>query len=376
MTLVILMIAEWDFRVMAEVSTLPGMLLLLLAVPPDEDDPVRRGVCRQILDAPDDKLALRDSDLGLKLKINYYADFRYGAETGKCSRALWAVMLVVRSMLPNDTQEIEGANSIITLMCKRAPGMHLPLVNARLSLKKGPSVVPEQCASYHRAVIALMDQPEASERFLIAPADLRSAPKAPKPSVPVEPVYRATARLCKSLGDHCKSGTITARHLWCIRFGQAPRADRLRDCVKEMPCVLLASSYYSAVNVVRGGIVDGVGDELQFLINLPVQRQWLADVVIAEFVRKYGDAVPRSVQLSLFRCTLHWLSRRRASLMLDSVTKKIFRTRPPQPAAKKARTDDGGDVPLPAPPAVPLADIDGGADDGLATDVEGPIVSL
>ena len=56
--------------------------------------------------------------------------------TGLMTPQLQAFLLAWRSVLPMDTQNLEGINSVIQVMCKRAPHMGVALLNARLSIKK------------------------------------------------------------------------------------------------------------------------------------------------------------------------------------------------------------------------------------------------
>ena len=113
----------------------------------------------------------------MKLQENFRADLFYTARTGMLSRGLWAQLLLIRHSMHGDTHFVEGLMSILQLMGKRAPNMHLPLACSRLSLKaSGLVVTPQMCAAVHNEVLEFMDSDAATTRFIV--------PETPLPKLP------------------------------------------------------------------------------------------------------------------------------------------------------------------------------------------------
>eukprot|EP00959_Pyramimonas_sp_CCMP1952_P433324 9074287-Pyramimonas_sp.AAC.1 len=87
------------------------------------------------------------------------------AADGTCDPALYLWLLMWRLQLPRDTQDIEGANSIIQRMASAAPDMHIPLCSDRLRIKLGTPIAPEECVAIHAAVLDFMKSPGYQDRF-------------------------------------------------------------------------------------------------------------------------------------------------------------------------------------------------------------------
>ena len=67
-------------------------------------------------------------DFTRKFLAMFDADLQNVADTGLCPLALFVFVLVLRSQLPSDTQDIEGMNSILQWMTKVAPTIKKSLV--------------------------------------------------------------------------------------------------------------------------------------------------------------------------------------------------------------------------------------------------------
>ena len=91
-------------------------------------------------------LALGDEDVAVKVKRLLRADLEHAAATGLLTASLHYFLLVLNILLPIDTQEVEGFNSVIKVMTDRAPSMKVPLLNARLTIKKNHRLSPHACA--------------------------------------------------------------------------------------------------------------------------------------------------------------------------------------------------------------------------------------
>ena len=64
------------------------------------------------------------------------SEFKVVADTGQVPLALFEALLMVRAGAAGHTQDIEGMNSLIQLLGKRAPNLKHPHANARLILMK------------------------------------------------------------------------------------------------------------------------------------------------------------------------------------------------------------------------------------------------
>ena len=57
-----------------------------------------------------------------------------------------------------DTQNIEGINSVIQVMCKKAPNMKIPLLNSRISMKKNVQLQPRYLTEIDHQVSDYMQE--------------------------------------------------------------------------------------------------------------------------------------------------------------------------------------------------------------------------
>eukprot|EP00959_Pyramimonas_sp_CCMP1952_P084041 1757681-Pyramimonas_sp.AAC.1 len=124
--------------------------------PRTEDCYERRRIARLLLDTPDCCPRRRDSDIAAKLKLLFHDDFNYSANSGLLTAPLAACLMALRAVWPLDTQSLEGINSVIQVMCKRAPHMSIPLLNARLSTKKNIDLTARELADLDPAASEYM----------------------------------------------------------------------------------------------------------------------------------------------------------------------------------------------------------------------------
>eukprot|EP00972_Heterocapsa_arctica_P055612 8203013-Heterocapsa_arctica.AAC.1 len=165
LTLVLQMAAEWHMRFVLITRKFPLHFLQCLAADPGADCPSRRQVACQLLDGCDTCLRSDLSDIGWKLKRLYHQDWQHMQATGQCTAGLFAVLLALRSVLHGETQEVEGWNNILQLMAKRSPKLGIALASARLNLKHGATLSPEDCCELHDSVVRLMSTDDFASRF-------------------------------------------------------------------------------------------------------------------------------------------------------------------------------------------------------------------
>jgi len=159
--LVCVQLGAWEQRVIEPMTSFPLLFLLMVEKPPAEFCGQRQGIAKRLLDTHDCCLVNAQSDLALKAKRMWYGDFKNTSESGKLGPELYGFLIGLRAMMVSDTQFIEGINNVIQAMCKLAPNMHLPLVNARLSLKQNPVILATELVELHTAIVEQMNKPEA-----------------------------------------------------------------------------------------------------------------------------------------------------------------------------------------------------------------------
>ncbi len=128
---------------------------------------LRKRLAARLLHASDDDLSLSQSDVGVKIRDVFRDDLRRMAMFGSVSRGLYAWVLALRAQLPHDTQDIEGANSILVAMGKAAPQMGIGLASARIGVKLGTNISVEECCELHDAVVLHMRSSKYSGRFMV-----------------------------------------------------------------------------------------------------------------------------------------------------------------------------------------------------------------
>ena len=159
--------ASWDFRFMGLTVRLPLLLLFMLVSPCGEADAKRCQVAAFVLDAPDCCLRRSRGDVAIKLKQMFAAGLQSVVDSGgKRPVILFVFLLAYRASLPFDTQCIEGINSILVEMARRAPLMKIPLASDRLQIKQGDPITPEECCGFHTDALAELGESSHTERFL------------------------------------------------------------------------------------------------------------------------------------------------------------------------------------------------------------------
>eukprot|EP00959_Pyramimonas_sp_CCMP1952_P033123 694594-Pyramimonas_sp.AAC.1 len=165
-TLVCVGACQWDMRIRSRLTDFPSILLLCVDAEPSAACDRRKAVAKLLLDRcahGADRLGTAICDWTLKLYLKYESEFLHMSETGECDAALHAAISLARSQWRPDTQRVEGANSVLQVICKRAPSIHLPLASDRLSLKLGATPRVQDCLACHAD--AIHDLGSVGDRF-------------------------------------------------------------------------------------------------------------------------------------------------------------------------------------------------------------------
>ena len=124
--------AEYHRRVYTQTQTYPLQLLWLVFSPWSVHCPERQRVARHLLNQSDRDLEPN----ALRLRTWFLAELQETASSGKICAKVHAFLAAVRHLWTCDTQEQEGAHSMISAMVARATHIGLPLLAGRLTVKK------------------------------------------------------------------------------------------------------------------------------------------------------------------------------------------------------------------------------------------------
>eukprot|EP00959_Pyramimonas_sp_CCMP1952_P074928 1565791-Pyramimonas_sp.AAC.1 len=235
--------------------------------------------------------------------------------TGECSERLYAWLLVVRSRLPHDTQDVEGMNSVLQRMCDIAPNMHIPLASDRMRIKMGARISAEEAVELHPAIMDTLRSLKYVQRFasmpaiLAAPAPLpiadgeRAALAAPagrrRPAQPPAP-YVVPGALAASL--YARPMAELMPQFASQAFSLTPPA-----MGGSRPAFVMVWKYFARVSVAMARVdpLDGGGKVLR--LDSPVRIQPLVNVLI-------GALPPAGAPLTAWSGRLEWLTLQTAEL--------------------------------------------------------------
>jgi len=129
--------ADFHFRILRKVLSLPLTLLWMAYSPPEEECKKRLDLCKELL------ALLLSTDASVKettpWKVAYvFEDLIRDAvrKRGKLDAQLHRLFALLGHALPADTQDIEGINSIIKHQLHSFPSIGLELLNSRVLAKK------------------------------------------------------------------------------------------------------------------------------------------------------------------------------------------------------------------------------------------------
>ena len=141
------------------VRSWPLLLLAMIHSPRLARCDLRARTARRLLSTSDCCLLKADSDLAVKVKHAFQSDLEYAAVTGLLTIPLDSFLKAWQAVLPLDAQIVEGTNSLAQGMCTRAPNMKIPLLNARISIKKNVKLTPRFLADTDGEIDAYMEEP-------------------------------------------------------------------------------------------------------------------------------------------------------------------------------------------------------------------------
>ena len=124
---------NFDRRIRKVMQSDPLRLLWLAQAPANSPRPKRRALCNGILNSDEGTLHITT----LKLKIVFLEELQSCAVgDGKLSMVLWAPLRLIALKFTGTSQAMEGINSLVKSACKRCPNISLPLLDARIGVKR------------------------------------------------------------------------------------------------------------------------------------------------------------------------------------------------------------------------------------------------
>jgi hypothetical protein len=114
----------------------PLKLFWCLRCLPHEPDDVRQAIAMEMLVANFAAMPLLEGQFPRKFLAIFHADILLASLEGIISERMYTVLLKIAWLFFQDTSEIEGMNSILKIMIKKSPAMHLHLLASRLTIKK------------------------------------------------------------------------------------------------------------------------------------------------------------------------------------------------------------------------------------------------
>ena len=130
--LVLQALADYSRRFLARFAGYPYRLLLLAKCAPDVECAERKTVARELLSVPLNKLHITAA----KFRVCFSGALAIAADTGAFDMRAFAPIWLIACFWRGGTQEVEGVNSLLQCITRRAPSMSLPLLDARVAIRK------------------------------------------------------------------------------------------------------------------------------------------------------------------------------------------------------------------------------------------------
>lgn len=164
--LVLALLASWKFRHLDRVATFPLLLLELLTKPPSVPCDRRKAIAAKWLLGCDVCLESPLSDFAFKTRLKFKAMIVVVVETGTVPLPLFIHLEIWRAQLPFETQCVEGLNSLLQEMARRARYLKVPLAATRMCIKGGDPIAVEECQRLHGLTLQEMENTRRGDRFL------------------------------------------------------------------------------------------------------------------------------------------------------------------------------------------------------------------
>ena len=262
--------ADYARRVLSKVTTFPWLLLWLVWVPHDREDPNRKACARSLLTLDDHQLEAQ-ACTALKFRVVFRSALEDCANDGTLDETAYHFVECMAAGWMADTQEIEGLNNSIKHMVHLAPAISWALMSSRITCQKHLASLHtkaardefvQNCIHNHQRMLT---EPRHPKRW--CELDLEDYP-CPEPFVapPSQNQKKSKGKMCSAKAlVAVKRRLKEAGRLW------VPSAEVIlgislipRKGAASKLLYLPAVKHYSQLWAVRGQQVEGDRMELMF----------------------------------------------------------------------------------------------------------------
>ena len=237
-----------------------------------------------------------------------------------------------------DTQEVEGANSVLQRMATLAPGLRHALASDRLRNRKGDSITAAECCALHEQIMEYSQSQEHAGRF----------ENGGGPPVPNEWILRACEHMRHEVAEVSERAERLQRGFAGTRHIDATFAYAWHPPTPgtSTHCFIPVWTYYSKVFVTVAEKMtpqDDAGADADTYVDvvMPVVTKTLSEDIISMVGEDLLLAAP--LLLNMWICPLRWVSKTRA-VAGPSEERQL------RPAATLKRARGNDDVDPPDPP--------------------------
>jgi len=262
-SLVLMLLCQWHMRFIQPCSSNPRLFLLVVEHPADVVDVRRQNWAADLLAASPSALQSDPFDgFTFKAREAFKAELQVLAATGRCPTALYNFCLAVRAGLADNTQDVEGLNSILQALVTRGRRTEQASADARMALRVGDELEASALSDMHGRTCAHIDTDAHITRYTTCAGE--PGPDVPEPFVAPEPPPpdQPTLLACAFALDARRHISIGARH--AIFF----------DRCAAGPCFLAPFSYYAAVFTVTATATldfpDTDDDSMTLVLDCPI----------------------------------------------------------------------------------------------------------
>jgi hypothetical protein len=255
--------ADYARRVLSKVTTFPWLLLWLVWVPHDREDPNRKACARSLLTLDEHQLEAQ-ACTALKFRIVFRSALEDCANDGTLDETVYHFVECMAAGWMADTQEIEGLNNSIKHMVQLAPAISWSLMSSRITCQKHLASLRtkaerdeflQSCIYHHQRTLA---EPKDPKRW--CELDLEDYPCAPSFVTPPP-----SQKQKKSKGKVCAAKALVAVKRLLKEAGRlwAPSAEVILEIsitqnrgTASKRLYLPAVKHYSQLWAVRGQRVE------------------------------------------------------------------------------------------------------------------------
>jgi hypothetical protein len=208
--------AQFDMRIARRLGRWPFKLLLIAEAAAVEPCRLRQDVAGELISSDINTLEAN----ALKIRCLFFEELSIAAKTGTLCPTVLSFLRGIRYHWTCTTQDIEGRNSLVTIMADRCPNASLDLVSERLKIKTALGLGFRGASTSWTSVKPKADELVAigAQHCHVATDIIGEDQRWVAPTAPAMPAQLDTLRLVRKR-MRCQSNTATAIQ------SQQPRRD-------------------------------------------------------------------------------------------------------------------------------------------------------